>query len=548
VRTSSLDYDLLNTAAWSRLQQNYDSLGRVTYHVEFNDDGSRNELSYDPGNTVGWSTYQQLYNTAGQLVSINQYNDNGTRNASTFDPTNAQTWSRVDQTFDTAARLTYQVIYNDDGSRNELSYDPGNTVGWSTYQQLYNTTGQLVSINQYNDNGTRNASTFDPTNAQTWSRVDQTFDTAARLTNQVNYNDDGTKGIWFWDPANAQSWSEIVQSFNTAAQMANQNVYYDDGSKILYAYDVNNSQSWSSLANVYMPGGQIREENVYSDTAGTLTRTTYDVNNNQGWTRLVQNFINNVERTATSYNDDGGYTNYQYDSSHNLTGWQRYAYQGGGGQNPYIMVAQWPEPNYGNRPVLLDLNGDGHIDLRPLDMTAWATGSSVTFDWNGDGARDGTAWVGPQDGFLAIDLGENGQVGPDGVIDQSKELAFSEWATPEQVAANGGSVSDLDGLRLVFDSNHDNVLDANDDRWSEFRVWRDANQNGITDAGELLGMSEVGIKLINLLQTTEGNQSFADGSAITGTSSYQTADGTSHYLVGDATLMSQPAIPKQNAA
>ncbi|MBB3571554.1 hypothetical protein FHX05_005701 [Rhizobium sp. BK491] len=199
-------------------------------------------------------------------------------------------------------------------------------------------------------------------------------------------------------------------------------------------------------------------------------------------------------------------------------------------------------------PVLLDLNGDGHIDLRPLDTNALATGSAVTFDWNGDGARDGTAWVGSQDGFLAIDLGEDGQAGPDGEIDQSKELAFSEWATPDQVAANGGSVSDLDGLRLAFDSNHDNVLDANDDRWSEFRVWRDANQNGSVDDGELQTMSQAGIKLINLLSTTDGSQSFSDGSAITGTSSYQTADGTSHYLVGDATLAYQPAIPKQNAA
>ncbi|MGN6777870.1 calcium-binding protein, partial [Rhizobium sp.] len=193
-------------------------------------------------------------------------------------------------------------------------------------------------------------------------------------------------------------------------------------------------------------------------------------------------------------------------------------------------------------PVLLDLNGDGHIDLRPLDTNALATGSSVTFDWNGDGARDGTAWVGPQDGFLAIDLGH------DGKIDQSKELAFSEWATPDQVAANDGSVSDLDGLRLAFDSNHDNVLDASDDRWSEFRVWRDANQNGVVDDGELQTMSEAGIKLINLLSTSDGSQSFSDGSAITGTSSYQTTDGTSHYLVGDATLAYQPAIPKQNAA
>jgi hypothetical protein len=197
-------------------------------------------------------------------------------------------------------------------------------------------------------------------------------------------------------------------------------------------------------------------------------------------------------------------------------------------------------------PVLLDLNGDGHIDLRPLDPGALATGSSVTFDWNNDGARDGTAWVGPQDGFLAIDLGPDGQAGADGEIDQPKELAFSLWANDNNIATNS-PVSDLQGLRLAFDSNHDNVLDANDDRWSEFRVWRDANQNGVSDPGELQTMSEAGIKLINLLPSTDGAQAFSDGSAITGTSSYQTADG-SKYLVADATLVSQPAFQNANAA
>ena len=89
---------------------------------------------------------------------------------------------------------------------------------------------------------------------------------------------------------------------------------------------------------------------------------------------------------------------------------------------------------------------------------------------------------------------------------------------------------------------------GSDDRWSEFRVWRDANQNGFMDDGELQTMSEAGVKMINLLHTSDGSQSFSDGSAIRGTSSYQTSDGTSHYLVGDATLAHQPAIQRKNAA
>ncbi|UWU23040.1 DUF4214 domain-containing protein [Rhizobium sp. CB3060] len=531
-----------------------------------------------PVNAQPWARIEQSFNAAGQLTTQEQYNDDGSRDEAVFDPTNSQPWSQVTHHFDAAGRLTHEVDYMDDGTSGVNDWDVANTQGWSRYIQIFNGAGQRTEAEQDNDDGTKSITwfytptaaqqhidyyntagqrtgtiDFDVTNSQSWSRIDNNIDApSGQVGSQTIYWDNGTRAVNFWDLANTQGWSTINQAFNTAGQMTNQNVNNDDGSKVLYAYDVANSQGWSYIADVYVPSGQLIADNVYSDTPGSITATNYDVYGNQPWTRLVQNIINNVERTATTYNDDGSYTNYQYNASHVLTGWQRYAYVsggGGGGSTGWKMIDQWPQPSSGgNRPVLLDLNGDGHIDLRPLDTDALATGSSVTFDWNADGARDGTAWVGPQDGFLAIDLGEGGQAGPDGVIDQAKELSFSAWASDDQVAANGGSVSDLEGLRLVFDSNHDNVLDANDDRWSEFRVWRDANQNGVADDGELLTMSDAGIKLINLLPTTDGSQSFSDGSAITGTSSYQTTDGASRYLVGDATLAYQAAIPQQNAA
>ncbi len=575
VRTASIDYDVTSSNDWTSFQRSYDSAGRITQQINNMDNGSKGVYNYDPGNTQPWSSYIQIYNSAGQMTNQTVNNDDGTRteialyaptgaqqhidyyNAAgqrtgsvDFDVTNVQGWSRLDQSFNTSGQRTSQTAYYDDGTKGIWFWDPTNAQSWSEIDQSFNTAGQMTFQRVQNDDGTRVDTSYDVTNVQGWSRLEQYYNAAGQRVSQIAYYDDGTKGIWMWDPTNAQSWFEIDQSFNTAGQMTSQNVIYDDSSKVLYAYDPGNTQSWSQIVDSYTPQGKLIEDNVYSDTAGRFVRTDYDVNNTVSWTRFVQNFVNNVINTATSYNDDGSYTNYQYDSSGKNIAWQRYAYQsgGGGGSTGYKMVDQWPQPHYGHGPVLLDLNGDGHIDLRPLDTNALATGSSVTFDWNGDGARDGTAWVGPQDGFLAIDLGEDGQAGADGKIDQSKELAFSEWATPDQVAANGGSVSDLDGLRLAFDTNHDNVLDANDDRWSEFRIWRDANQNGAVDDGELQTMSEGGIKLINLLSTTDGTQSFSDGSAITGTSSYQTSDGTSHYLVGDATLAYQPAIPKQNAA
>ncbi|MFS2039976.1 hypothetical protein [Agrobacterium tumefaciens] len=215
-------------------------------------------------------------------------------------------------------------------------------------------------------------------------------------------------------------------------------------------------------------------------------------------------------------------------------------------------------------PVALDLNGDGVLDIHPLDdgTTIAASRSDKpldgnvqpvkappVFDWDGDGVADQTAWVAPKDGLLVIDLAADGKAGPDGKIDQPHEIAFALWKTEDERQAElkaqgiddtGRPVTDLEGLRYAFDTNGDNVLDARDARWSEFRVWQDHNQNGVTDDGELRTLDEVGIKFINLLPSPEGARAFTDGSAITGTSTAQKVDGAS-MLVGDVTLAFQPS-------
>jgi subtilisin-like proprotein convertase family protein len=393
--------------------------------------------------------------------------------------------TKIVTTFNSSGNKKTEITTMVDGTRIETTY------GGATNDDIWS---QITT----KPDGTKSGVSFGPL-GRTESRTDK--DGTLTEVTYVNKTDTvSTKKITTPDQTTTQVW------FNTSTGLpASQSITRADGSSVSTIWGKDQITIWSTASDK------------------TVTKTVVDI----ATSYLRFESITNVDKSKVEST---------FDANGVLV--SKVAIAADGTKTPLPLTS----------PVLLDLNGDGHIDLRPLDTDALATGSSVTFDWNGDGARDGTAWVGPQDGFLAIDLGEDGQAGPDGKIDQSKELAFSEWATPDQVAANGGSVSDLDGLRLVFDSNHDNVLDASDDRWSEFRVWRDGNQNGSVDDGELQTMSEAGIKLINLLHTPEGSQSFPDGSAISGTSSYQTTDGTSHYLVGDATLSYQPAIPKQNAA
>jgi len=43
----------------------------------------------------------------------------------------------------------------------------------------------------------------------------------------------------------------------------------------------------------------------------------------------------------------------------------------------------------------------------------------------------------------------------------------------------------LQGLAAAFDTHHDGKFNAQEAKVGEFMVWQDANQNGVSDAGEM---------------------------------------------------------------
>jgi hypothetical protein len=123
-------------------------------------------------------------------------------------------------------------------------------------------------------------------------------------------------------------------------------------------------------------------------------------------------------------------------------------------------------------PLILDLDGDG-VEVSALE------GSTVFFDYDGDGVAERTGWASQDDGFLAIDVNNNGAV--DGI----HEL----FGSPTQ-----------DGFAVLetFDHNSDGVIDADDAVFASLRVWRDLDQDGVSDAGELQTLTEAGITEIAL--------------------------------------------------
>ncbi len=119
-------------------------------------------------------------------------------------------------------------------------------------------------------------------------------------------------------------------------------------------------------------------------------------------------------------------------------------------------------------PIAIDLDGNGIHTIARADFAG-------KFDLLGTGNAIQSGWLSGGDAFLSIDANGNGR------IDDISELF-------------GGSAKGSGFARLAsFDSNADGVVNADDAQFGALTVWRDANSNGLTDAGELLTLAEAGV-------------------------------------------------------
>ena len=175
--------------------------------------------------------------------------------------------------------------------------------------------------------------------------------------------------------------------------------------------------------------------------------------------------------------------------------------------------AAWAPPGF-TPPVVLDLDGDG-LELVSLDA------SSVVFRNQPGEELARTGWVGADDGLLALD--RDG----DGMVTHAGEISFIQDLP--------GAKSDLEGL-AAFDTDHDGEFDRDDARYGEFQVWRDANQDGISQAEELSSLADQGIEAISLARALTGDTGNSErDNIISATSEYRRTDGSTGQ-VGDVLL------------
>lgn len=164
---------------------------------------------------------------------------------------------------------------------------------------------------------------------------------------------------------------------------------------------------------------------------------------------------------------------------------------------------QFSSSRKNSSPLVLDLDGDG-VEITRLS-------GAITFDHDADLVRTGTAWVGVDDGLLAMDRDGNG------LIESGRELFGNNTQLPGGAFADDG----YEALRAL-DSSGDGVLDAGDAAYSQLRVWRDVDQDGMSDSGELWTLEDIGIDRISLA-AVDFTQVLEDGTRL---------DGAGSFLVG----------------
>ncbi|MFC4314217.1 calcium-binding protein, partial [Steroidobacter flavus] len=183
-------------------------------------------------------------------------------------------------------------------------------------------------------------------------------------------------------------------------------------------------------------------------------------------------------------------------------------------------IAQWVSDRFNlgmawqarRDPLTLDLDGDG------IESVGINPNHPILFDHDGDGTKNATGWISSDDGLLVLDRNSNG------TIDSGREL-FGD----STLLANGTEAEDGFAALAAEDTNGDGAVTSADARFNDLRVWRDLNQDGISQSGELFTLQQLGITSINVGGVAR-DQVLPNGNRIADVGTYTRADGSAGTL------------------
>jgi trimeric autotransporter adhesin len=160
-------------------------------------------------------------------------------------------------------------------------------------------------------------------------------------------------------------------------------------------------------------------------------------------------------------------------------------------------------------PLVLDFNNNAITSIS-LDN------SNTYFDYNGDGSKEHTAWIESGDALLAVDINK------DGKINDASEL-FGNYTKLE----NGTLAVDGYEALLQYDTNSDGVINRKDSDFGNLLLWKDINQNGKSEEGELLNIQLSTVTSIHLYgeDGVTFEQFTENGNLISNETNYTTDNG-----------------------
>jgi hypothetical protein len=279
----------------------------------------------------------------------------------------------------------------------------------------------------------------------------------------------------------AEQYNRVVNEINNA--IANP-PYYNLPASISYPDAVNQCATWANhLAEVGGFAGKLpwgpNGWNPYSQAAGTQPHfPIFDVSAEIAAGRIDKNtlqpIIDPTTNTATT------------------------------------SALNWVAPR--RDPLVLDLDGGG-ISTSAINPLA-----PILFDQDGDGIKTASGWIASGEAIVVRDLNGNG------LIDSGRELfgdstILTRGSNAGKLAGNGfEALADLD-------ANADGKFDNTDAAFASVKLWKDVNQDGISQAGELFTFTQLGVASIKV-SGTAGNVNLGGGNTQTVSGSFTKVDGT----------------------
>ncbi|MBU3648037.1 MAG: type I secretion C-terminal target domain-containing protein [Limnohabitans sp.] len=453
------------------------------------------------------------------------------------------------------------VVFRDySGLRN------GQTYTYSMWVKLGSATNLGIALNNGFTDGTISGdkvfTSADGLNSSTWTKVYQTFTADATGSGRIHlgrWSPDGTAAqtggtVYVWGASLTQGRDNdfsVLENYNGVTPVASNNVIAPDGTLtgdtmtmtpasetgLLYGYrglvaNVHYTYSvWAKLGTATTLGVAVNNGNSTTSLPGDKVFTSADGLNSTTWTQVSIEFtadsfgaanihLGRFTNQGTGAQTDG--TVYLWGSELQPTNSIKAAFESSLSPTTptfsitatdvlgNVSAASTSTLTVSNTtPLLLDLNGDG---IHTVGQSA-----GVLFDVGADGALKRTGWVDAQDGVLALDLNS------DGTINNGSELFGTGTTLP-----NGSKAANGYAALAQYDANQDGVIDANDAVFAKLKVWVDADTDGTTDAGELKGLTDLGIASFNLngLNATGGE----NGNSVILQSSWKDVNGVSHSL------------------